>query len=417
MRVPSIDEIQKQHAIVSYIQKARAEIGPGAVAVFDSALKETQVALNVLPDAIWPKSDHTDVLDSEFWAGSEQAANNRDRSAQRDISHWVGVIRHKFQEHDILVLGLVFSAAYAFLEHVYFVVAPTQKIAKQFVDFIESKRLERISPMLPDYIFDEEMRGVKRPDASWDDLVLLDGQKEKLCSAIATFFNPKTKEAYAASNLSYRRGFVLIGAPGGGKTSAIRVLASQMRQVAFFMLGPNADVNEDYMPRIRNLMWGAERLGPAIVVLEDIDRIVASGEKNLRGFLNLLDGIESPKGIFVIATSNNPQDIDKALLERPSRFDLILRFDLPEPKQRLDYLKKKFADMDTDFLEEIAKQTDKFSMAMLQEIFTGALLASISDGSKIEKSHVLQSLENLKQSRNTIKKETGSSADQKVGFF
>jgi SpoVK/Ycf46/Vps4 family AAA+-type ATPase len=90
--------------------------------------------------------------------------------------------------------------------------------------------------------------------------------------------------------------------------------------------------------------------------------------------LNELDGLSSKSGILVIGTTNHPEQIDSALVHRPSRFDRVWHFPLPDLKMRLNYLKGAFPDINQSVVQIIAEETDDWSFAYLNELRTTAAI-------------------------------------------
>jgi hypothetical protein len=92
---------------------------------------------------------------------------------------------------------------------------------------------------------------------------------------------------------------------------------------------------------LRYAMDLAEKYTPTVVLLEDLDRIIQAKDISLSRFLNLLDGLKVLNGVLVIATCNEPDKLDPALIHRPSRFDRVWRFKRPKYEQRLELLHRK----------------------------------------------------------------------------
>jgi ATP-dependent 26S proteasome regulatory subunit len=119
-----------------------------------------------------------------------------------------------------------------------------------------------------------------------------------------------------------------------------------------------------------------------VLVVEDIDALI-NGE-NRSFFLNQLDGFEKNVGLIVLATTNHPERIDPAILDRPSRFDRKYHFDLPESEERRAYLalwQTKLAgklEWSAGTTEALVTRTVGFSFAYLKELVVAALMKSVS---------------------------------------
>jgi len=116
----------------------------------------------------------------------------------------------------------------------------------------------------------------------------------------------------------------------------------------------------------------AQKSGPNIVALEDIDRAFPkTGESGcplgLHTLLNCLDGLTSQEGVITIATANEPTILDRAILKRPGRFDRVVLFDNPNPETREKYFRKKAPYLTV--VGEVIEATEGFSFAQLQETY------------------------------------------------
>lgn len=221
------------------------------------------------------------------------------------------------------------------------------------------------------------------PKTSWDEVILPDAQKASIRTSIEGFF--KSEKLYKDLNIAWQRGLLMIGPPGNGKTMLCRAIASESK-MPFIMVRLDAR-SGDYM---LNLAWKMARtLSPAVICLEDVDRLFAhggNGRASLTYFLNLLDGIQKNNhGILFIGTANHPEHIDKALVNRPSRFDRVFKIEAPNQESRRKYLAglvKNFKISEDAILKTI-DATDKMSMAFLKEVVTQACLTAVFDGKKI----------------------------------
>jgi AAA+ superfamily predicted ATPase len=113
-------------------------------------------------------------------------------------------------------------------------------------------------------------------------------------------------------------------------------------------------------------------------VLEDLDSLINAGNRSF--FLNELDGFAANTGVVTLATTNYPERLDPAILDRPSRFDRKYHFDLPAENERLSYVRLWAASLaetlkPTDAgLEHVAAGTKGFSFAYLKELFLSSMM-------------------------------------------
>lgn len=248
--------------------------------------------------------------------------------------------------------------------------------------------------------------------SSWDDLVLPAQMAREIRTNVEGFF--ASPERYAALGIPHRRGFLFAGPPGCGKTLTLKTLASNTPAKFISVLG-TADVDDSMLRHALDL---AEGCTPAVVLLEDLDRIVDAKGVSISHFLNILDGLKVLNGVLVIATCNEPDKLDPALIHRPSRFDRVWRFDLPKYEQRLELLRKKGGKyFSKSALEALARRSEGFSMAYVQEILVNALLECAHDDLLPNDSHLFKSLDTLRMQRKEASK-PGESMDEResVGF-
>ncbi len=246
----------------------------------------------------------------------------------------------------------------------------------------------------------------------WDDLALPAHMVSDIRTNVEGFFTGR--ERYAYLGLPHRRGFLFAGPPGCGKTLTLKTLAANTPAKFISVLG-KADVDDGTFHCALDL---AEQCTPAVVMLEDLDRVVQARGVSLSHFLNLLDGLKELHGVLVIATCNEPDKLDPALLHRPSRFDRVWRFDLPKYEQRLELLRRKGGTFFSESaLEVAARRSDGFSMAYVQEIVVSALLESTHDEIDPTDDHLLKSLDKLRVQRKEASK-PGELMDERetVGF-
>jgi hypothetical protein len=130
-----------------------------------------------------------------------------------------------------------------------------------------------------------------RDGARLEDLILSDAVRTRMEGEVVGFFAPRAAELYRKLGVPYRRGVLLYGPPGNGKTSVIRALASRLPAVSGFVLRATGEVDDnDFVTVVRR--WTAA--APAILVIEDLNWLFPN-RVNVSTFLNLLDGLESPR--------------------------------------------------------------------------------------------------------------------------
>lgn len=251
-----------------------------------------------------------------------------------------------------------------------------------------------------------------KPKTSWDDIVLPGTLANEIRRNVEGFFHNADK--YRESGLPYRRGFLFAGPPGCGKTFTIGALANAVKAPMMAIL-PKPDLDANC---VEGAFHYASDNAPAILVLEDIDKMIRHESFPLAMFLNIIDGLKPEKGVLLIATTNEPQNLDPSLLHRPSRFDRVWRFPLPKYEQRLALLRtrgrKYFSDQ---VLDEVAKKSDGFSMAYVQEVVVNALIDNIGNEDTPNDAALLKSLQTLKQQRRSASRNNETLEDRNhVGF-
>lgn len=200
------------------------------------------------------------------------------------------------------------------------------------------------------------------------EVIMKEDVKRDIYRSIDQFFD-EDRTFFKEYQLPYKRGILLYGKPGNGKTTLVKSIAGSVKApVAYWQITENTCSDS-----IQEVFQAAANLAPMILVIEDID---AMPQRARSYFLNILDGATSKEGIFLIGTTNYPELIDPALMNRAGRFDRAYEIKLPDAALRQTYLEQKgFGKLLSDDLIRVtAKQTDGFTFAQLNELYAAAAL-------------------------------------------
>lgn len=246
-----------------------------------------------------------------------------------------------------------------------------------------------------------KLQDAEKVNTTFDDVAGLSGAKTELQEIISFLKNPDKFDSLGGE---IPRGVLLVGPPGTGKTLLARAVAGEAKVPYFTITG--SDFMEMFVgvgaKRVRDMFNKAKDKAPAIIFIDEIDSIgrkrgagLGGGhderEQTLNQLLSELDGFEPNEGVVVMAATNRPDILDKALL-RPGRFDRQITVHLPTQEHREQILKihaknKKLSD-DVD-LDEIAKSTPGFSGADLKNLLNeAALLAARHNRNAIEQEDI-----------------------------
>ncbi len=213
-------------------------------------------------------------------------------------------------------------------------------------------------------------------DHSWEDLFLPQNIKDEVRSLVENFL--ASKDFYLQNKIPWKRGILLYGKPGNGKTSIIRTIIAQYNfKPVTIVAGANDEA-------VREAFSYAEEQSPALLYFEDLDSLL---EKSIdpSSFLNLMDGISAKNGLLVIATANEVKKLKTNITDRPSRFDRKFEIPLPSAEMAYIYLKRWFGTLTSaKQCKELAKYAAKyeFSYAYLKELYISAMFEALAHNRK-----------------------------------
>jgi hypothetical protein len=210
--------------------------------------------------------------------------------------------------------------------------------------------------------------------ARLDDVVLDASLKRELVGDFERFF--ASRAVYETYGVPWKRGVLFVGPPGNGKTQTVKALVRAMGRPCLYVKSLRAKYRTDH-DCIRAVFERARKTTPCLLVLEDLDSLI--DDKNRSFFLNELDGFAANTGIVAVATTNHPERLDPAILDRPSRFDRTYDFALPTAALRADYARlwnrtlHAAMRLDDASVAAIAEATEGFSFAYVKELFVSAM--------------------------------------------
>lgn len=269
----------------------------------------------------------------------------------------------------------------------------------------------------------------KESDVTFDDVAGCDEAKTELEEVVNFLKNPGH---YKTLGAKIPKGILLVGPPGTGKTLLARAVAGQAK-VPFFLISGSEFV-EMFVgvgaARVRDLFERAKRQAPCIVFIDELDAVgrqrgVHMGavnderEQTLNQLLVGMDGFEANLGVIVLAATNRPETLDRALL-RPGRFDRQVVLDAPdltgrEAVLRLHVRNKPLA-KDVD-LNRIARQTPGFSGADLANVVNeAALLAARHEATRISQADMEAAVEKVVAGPERKSRRLGTEEKRRVAF-
>ncbi len=232
----------------------------------------------------------------------------------------------------------------------------------------------------------------KETGVTFKDVAGEDEAKESLIEVVDFLHNPGK---YSQIGAKLPKGALLVGPPGTGKTLLAKAVAGEAH-VPFFSL-TGSDFIELYVgvgaSRVRDLFKEATKNAPCIIFIDEIDAIGRSRdskygggneerEQTLNQLLSEMDGFDSSKGILILAATNRPEILDKALL-RPGRFDRRIIVDKPDLKGRVEILKVHAKDVKMDEtvdLDAIALATSGAVGSDLANMINEAAINAVKEG-------------------------------------
>jgi len=212
-------------------------------------------------------------------------------------------------------------------------------------------------------------------------------------------------EVYSSYNYVHKRGILLYGEPGCGKSGIIQLcikhVIEEMDGIVINIKDCEATEYFDYfIPIIRSI----EPKRPIVVVIEDIDSITGEDKNSTSKILNILDGIKQIDGVIYLASTNYPEKLEERITDRPSRFDRRYQIGIPSDEIRRSYLKSKLGNQESLIdIDLWVKESQGMSIAHLKELVISTLVLGNDFSESIKHLRLLKSRPKIK-------------GDGKIGF-
>ncbi|CRG98076.1 AAA family ATPase, CDC48 subfamily, putative [Plasmodium gallinaceum] len=233
-------------------------------------------------------------------------------------------------------------------------------------------------------------RQVQIPTVTWNDIGGMNEVKEQLKETI--LYPLEYKHLYNKFNSNYNKGILLYGPPGCGKTLLAKAIANECKANFISVKGPELLTMwfGESEANVRDLFDKARAASPCIIFFDEIDSLAKERNSNnnndasdrvINQILTEIDGINEKKTIFIIAATNRPDILDKALT-RPGRLDKLIYISLPDLKSRYSIfkaiLKNTPLNKDVD-IYDMAKRTEGFSGADITNLCQSAVNEAIKE--------------------------------------
>ena len=238
--------------------------------------------------------------------------------------------------------------------------------------------VDRLSPGLYELAWDNKYNTVSfiGQKMNTDELYELPtAEIKEILSDIKSFWSKSSD--YQKYKLMHKRGILLYGDPGCGKSGILQLCMKHIIQELSGVVINLKDEDSvkhyvDAIPRFRQI----EPNRPLIVIIEDIDAIAGDSNYVNSILLNILDGVKQIENVVYIATTNYPERLAERITNRPSRFDRRYYIASPSKEVRRSYLLNKGADLKLD-MERWVKDTEGMSMSHLKELFISVVVLDI----------------------------------------
>jgi AAA+ superfamily predicted ATPase len=218
-----------------------------------------------------------------------------------------------------------------------------------------------------------------------------DTKSDEIVKEIDDFWalRPKFKDF----GLTFKRGILMYGPPGSGKTATLAIVMKKMamRGGIVILCGGNFGAVSSGLEMLREV----EPERPCLVIMEDFEEIMAHNSESY--ILSVLDGESQVDGIVYLATTNYLHRLPARVINRPSRFDKVIKIDMPNAKARRMYIESKVGSrISSAEVTDWVKETDGFSIAHVKEVIISVFCYGVPLGETIMRLRAMQDVKGLR---------------------
>jgi len=190
-----------------------------------------------------------------------------------------------------------------------------------------------------------------------------DTSGDKVINEINNFWSLESK--FRDNGLPYKRGILMYGPPGSGKTSVIRIVIDEMvsKHDGIIIEFPSIYLFKEAYEALREIHPNVR----IIVLMEDLDQVM--NHTSQPDMLNLLDGVYRIHNVIFLATTNYPEKLKSNIMNRPTRFDKKIFMGMPNEEARRIFIKNKLVNDDVSIIDQWVKDTKGMSIAHIKELF------------------------------------------------
>lgn len=196
---------------------------------------------------------------------------------------------------------------------------------------------------------------------------------QEILSDIQKFWD--NRKLYLKYRFVHKRGILLYGEPGCGKSGIIQLCIEQIIDLNGIVINikdeDSIDSFIEFIPKFRSI----EPKRPIVVILEDLEALAGEGKYATSQLLNILDGVKQIENVVYIATTNYPEKLEERISNRPSRFDRRYQVNMPNPEIREAYIRAKLGDKVNDIdLRDWVNKTEDMSLSHIKELIISVFL-------------------------------------------